>query len=1178
MTRRLKKIFLTACISLLVLVTFCAGLASCKKQEELKIVFNDQPYVYERGGVADCYDLIQRQEGVAYSFAYDYLTLSEAGETITAPMQQLGGSTIYCNEISRYTVYVTASRDKESLTDSTTFDVIGETPVLLPPSISLVRTKGDYARVRGLLTESSPTVLPASCDIEIDYYTYQETQSPRIEENQNNNIKVKTPVDFANPLTRVYFDKLGEYEFHMIAHNGDRTAEATFKVKVLPDQTAEIDGISAYKNAEFGQTESGEVDSSIIRLIGSTDISQASYAVLEDQFVAGQVARFEFYGKNMPSYIALINQDKENAVDGNSLTNGGRGYCFTVEHSTSAGMYVYGFTRRSTSTSRLKRSTEAYAMEHFSFNDLEDDAHYFFEIACKTTGATTNKDSTKIDKNGNYTYKYGCTDDAALAEKIKDKNVQTVSLHFSLYKVEENGEYKIVSHSSVENCEKSIGGSWFLEGEPVIGKLVAYSSISKDITFKYYKDTLYDNTTFNASQVEFDEETKTLSWESVEGAVNYVVKTEGESWDRIAVLPASQTFIDLSKNYQELATFESLNISVYPSVGNNTFFNGCYQWLIVKGTQGFEDTMVNGTVLNYDEHSLSVSLLGEKGQSAGDFQKEVDYVAFTDEYVLDENGTYVDVYFTGNNMPQVEFFATDVLGNICNKAGDTQSRGFVVTNGHAHQSAYSPEPNGSYGGYANYELFYKYGVTTYDRLVSGSSLGGARITDWIVDGKYDCIVKSAKKDENGNVIKDENGNNVIISTPTSLPYSNFSMYSLMIKNPQTQNYRYTVGMFKASENGSVWLDSKLYKVDGNTETLFAQWLSPVLINAQVKVDNVITEPAQYALNDGQTISGKIVLHAAYKGSLDSSAGEKAYNTFTCSKPYAGQASTHTALISGGIKDEATGEVKLNGGVYNNGTSYEKNAGYLAFKNINATDGKFVLDENGWYVDFYFTGNNMPNVEFFGSSISGNMFNDNTNKGYVVTNGNGHATLYRNYNAVTTKELWNTDLTGTYVNGGTNNTLTYDPISFKYNGVTNYKAFFKYGVSDYNKYSQDIYAACDERNTLGYTYLNNSVWTTNTSMTYSAFSMYALMADEAQSWKYTVGMYLGTDNKVYLDAKLYKAGETTAFASYNAEVETLETGVVRAGYIVAHAALKGTAQFDSPFYTTFTYTAPYARDQ
>lgn len=1147
MKRSLRKILLTVCICLLSLLLGGIGLVACsKKQEKLKIVFKEPPYAYEIGGVADAYDFVQTQKNVSYKFSFTYLTVADNGETVSTTAQELGGSTIYLAEASRYTLYVTATRGGKTVSDNTQFDVGASTPILLPPSMSLVYELGSSAKLDALLRRANPTAIPNSCagNIIVDYYTFQENQAPVLESSANTNPKIKTEVAANEQKKTIDFDKRGVYEFHMITHNEDKTAEATFKVKVLPDQTAAVDGVSAYHNAEFGQTENGEVDASVIRLTGASDIKYASYAVLEDEFVAGQVARFEFYGQNMPSYIGLLNEDDPNSNEPNTLTQDGYGYLLTTEYSSPA-LRVYGYLRRRDGTVAMKSTKATYEMEHFGFADLDPEKHYFFEVALKNTGKLYYHDSSAVNKDGtpNNKWKSGCGSDQAIIDRVKDQNTQILSLHFSLYEVLEDGSYSIVKHSSVDNFEKSVGGygSWFREGEDVVGKLVAYSSISKDVTFKYYKDTLIDNDTFDSSEIEYDEDTNVLSWEAVDGAVNYVVTTGEVSSDRYAVLPANITSVDMSTAFEKMDWYDILDIRVYASIGNNNFSDCKYEYALKKNPEGMESVRVAGEVTGYDLNNATfdVSLAGARANESKHFQTEVGYVAFEEEYTLNGDGTYVDVYFTGNNMPQVEFFASDVLASVQNAEGTT-GQGFIVTNGHARDEAYAEKTMGKYGYYSNYALFYKYGVTTYDRLTNGNTLGGATYQD--VDGTYSYT--NTKGEEK------------------SHDYSNFSMYSLMKAQPDTQNYRYTVGMFR-DLSGNVWIDAKLYKVSGATESVFASWLSSVTIKAAAG-----DTPAQTALSDGQTISGKIVLHAAFKGAATIS-GENFYTRFTCSKPYTGNASTLPTVNDGSV-DETTGVVTLNGGNYYSSSSYTKETGYIAFANK-----IYTLDENGTYMDFYFTGNNMPNVEFFGNSVSGSIWKDGESKGYVVTNGNASRNTYNQYKQIIEKGLLNGDLAAAYTAG----TIDFDVSNtngYKFNGLVGYLSYFKYGVSSYDKYTQGSLSATHANKSLTYSLRkSDSTWSKDNALNYSDFSMYALMADETQEWKYTVGMYLGPNNKVYLDAKLYKAGETTAFASYNAEVETLETGVVRSGYIVVHAAYKGAQSVGDYYYNTFTYTAPYA---
>jgi hypothetical protein len=190
-------------------------------------------------------------------------------------------------------------------------------------------------------------------------------------------------------------------------------------------------------------------------------------------------------------------------------------------------------------------------------------------------------------------------------------------------------------------------------------------------------------------------------------------------------------------------------------------------------------------------------------------------------------------------------------------------------------------------------------------------------------------------------------------------------------------------------------------------------------------------------------------------------------------------------------------------------------------------------------------------------------------------------------------LFNKDLTNAQADG----LIDFAPNPTKYNGITNFADFFQFGVSNYTKFKQGQYATKDTSQTFYYSLYNKNttpLWTVDTKMGGSNFSMFSLMQDETQKWHYVIGMYL-KGNDVYVDAKLYKVDtngndvdvdtmttEIDAYASYNAVVETLEDGVVRSGYIVAHAAHKGLpnyalADYKEHTYTKFTCTKPYAGD-
>ena len=282
----------------------------------------------------------------------------------------------------------------------------------------------------------------------------------------------------------------------------------------------------------------------------------------------------------------------------------------------------------------------------------------------------------------------------------------------------------------------------------------------------------------------------------------------------------------------------------------------------------------------------------------------------------------------------------------------------------------------------------------------------------------------------------------------------------------------------------------------------------------------------------------------------------------------------TAYHNSGKADffKVDGKVSLTSGAYNNSSSYSQDTGYVAILNSNSEDGKYTLDNKGTYVDFYFTGNNMPNVEFFGNTISGNMWSSGENKGFVVSNGIGPNALYSNYEKV--KGLINTE-------DVTNSNLS---SSYKFNGLVQYENYFKYGVSNYAKYDKGFNNLVTEAdNTVKMTNYStgSKAWKTNQNQKYSNFSMWSLMQDETQEWHYNVGLRKDDTGAIYAEAKLYKvtSGEETLFAEFNKQInysassQTIPEGETISGYIVAHSAIKGSA-----YATDFAFGIPYAGEE
>jgi hypothetical protein len=431
------------------------------------------------------------------------------------------------------------------------------------------------------------------------------------------------------------------------------------------------------------------------------------------------------------------------------------------------------------------------------------------------------------------------------------------------------------------------------------------------------------------------------------------------------------------------------------------------------------------------------------------------------------------VYFTGNNMPQVEFFASDILGNVRNLDGAT-NKGFVVTNGHA----YPDLQHGQYGGVSNYDTYFKYGVSDYNRIAGGYS--------YQLGARADYVGKTDDLQYNGDYID----------------YSLFSQYALE-KQGAEQDYRYTVGMYK-DEHGYVYLEAKLFKVAQNgTESLFAFCSKKV----------PIVSGGKDKLDVGETISGKIVVHAGFKG--DSKyVGDNCYNKFSCSNPYAGETASH--ILSGKSTFNADGTVSLQNGV-NNGTStaITNDVGYIALA------GEYGL---GTYMDFYFTGSNLPQVSFFNEHVTNNFsakYNgeDGANSGVLLINDMRHGSTIANnayYRFTIIPRL----------------TTTLANISKYYNNGSN--------GSGKSKLSASVLETMPE-----------------------------------QRFKYTVGFYLGTDQKIYVLVdvdKLDENGNKTEDYFEDNQAISLTQADIKGNRIIIYGAASGNVNT----YTTFRYSEPYQK--
>lgn len=315
-----------------------------------------------------------------------------------------------------------------------------------------------------------------------------------------------------------------------------------------------------------------------------------------------------------------------------------------------------------------------------------------------------------------------------------------------------------------------------------------------------------------------------------------------------------------------------------------------------------------------------------------DLGKATSYYAFDGKYGV---GTAIDIYFTGNNMPEVMFFADKVNGNM---TGYSE---------YVHQSPYKGTMSGEKG------------VLISNGFYAGTNTADAYLTIWGPNRMY----------RDGAL----NGTLAYVRTSALANYTDNGkthdvdmIQSNLLKNFSNVNFKYTVSTYKTLDN-LLRIKCDLYNADTLT-----------LINSYYNEFDILSEIEP----------GAIVLYDTVKGDD---------TVFSCSAPYA--VTEEDITVSSGASITSDGTVTLTGRGLNgsgqpfalvtNNSNYtsEKPASYLGLV------GEYGV---GTYIDFEFTGNNMPEVMFFADVIDdqltgyGNWVSPtstvNGRKGVLVSNG------------------------------------------------------------------------------------------------------------------------------------------------------------------------------------------------
>lgn len=498
----------------------------------------------------------------------------------------------------------------------------------------------------------------------------------------------------------------------------------------------------------------------------------------------------------------------------------------------------------------------------------------------------------------------------------------------------------------------------------------------------------------------------------------------------------------------------------------------------------------------FGENNNSVTLKGvsyTESYSYKSVASKIDnsYIGFDGNYGV---GTYLDFYFTGNNMPTVMFFADSFNGNMTNYDAEgnvLNQKGVIVTPGFASGNANAE--NAAQNG--NAHRFTVYGPNRLEFSANGGQTKATSADDHTTSLAISYAYLSRVNHN---------------QTPVEMFRQGTANYKgLSHSDYANVKFRYTIGT--EDVGGVLYVNAYMYQVTEEGETLLGQQR----INAKVNTSNLTT--------------GKIVVYAGIKA-------DGTDTTFTYSMPY--------RIKTSGATFNEDGSVTLSAVTNNANPSFlimaKKEFTYVGY------EGNYGV---GARMDFYFTGNNMPNVMFFADKINGNLTNyDSTGaalnqKGVLVSPG---------ISSVNTAQQ---------SNGNVNRFAVYGPnrLSADLTYATNA------GSTALTTSSMCVlaYLARQQANsTNGYDMFVQGITgnATNTGLSHDKYAN--------TNFKYTVWTEENASGYLVVKAEMYNADSSEKLGWITLTTK-VPVSMLTAGSIVAYASVKADSSA-----TTFTCSKPY----
>ncbi len=434
-----------------------------------------------------------------------------------------------------------------------------------------------------------------------------------------------------------------------------------------------------------------------------------------------------------------------------------------------------------------------------------------------------------------------------------------------------------------------------------------------------------------SNAISFDKATNKVTFDGVPTASKYKIKVGTRS---LFTENNTQTSVDIS-SILSTATFKYFDIVVLPldAEGVKTGKIILKDVVVNPDGHGYNDQIIlsKNATIDLQADPRTVSLLG--GTVSNFFFKDTselvnDYIAFSKSGGFGAN-YYLDFEFTGNNLPNVNFFSNDVSGNITNSEG---GKGLFLMNG---LSTFS-------GG------FYREQLRVY---------GPSRLSETIWDS----------------------GNALQFAYNEDKLNPEFPLFGqeVLASNANAQ-YKYTVGTF-ADQDGNIFIDIELKVKKGNDYVLAE--------NSDGTPYKIIRATR---LTTADFDGDKIVVYASVKGQNQPTVFKFSNPYYKESPEYItnGMVGSNAIVSNDGksfsLKEDNCFEY-YEDGEYPDGVMFLPEAidnlknGYVGLKGDYGVGTYLRIKFGATAYNGKFRADNMPNVI---------LFSDNTNPGFTSASGKG----------------------------------------------------------------------------------------------------------------------------------------------------------------------------------------------